>query len=1035
MASPISTGGAGTHLESRVAAYYLAMLLSGGESRGLPSHARVARIGLQRAFEGNPLDDVIIHADVASGQVTLSLQVKRTLIFGDNKLFHEVMGECWGTFNMDSFCNGSDRVGVAVGTRTPSFENHGRDVLSWASDSANAGDFLARIQTAKLANQGMRDFCTTIRQSLDNASGVAVDDTTFWQFLKHFEVIEFDFENRESSRDKANTINLLKNCLSGSDKNQAGFLWQALIDIADTAKPSAGSFDYARLSEKLQTSFYIPSNTDSENTNVLDINDATIMEIFGAASQQLLDWPQLTEGKHGEWITRPEMQILHDFIVTPRVKNSTSVNILLGGPGCGKSALLARLGVQLSQDNIKILAIKADTLPKSLMGLDGLDTLYGTPTPILTCLASLADKAPVVILIDQLDALCELMDQHTDRLTILLALINRARRIPNLSIIISCRTFEHLHDVRLNSIDANTVTLNEPSWDEINKIIMARGVTTSSWPQAIKNILCTPQHLHLFLKYLPDDSELEAYRSYQDMLEAIIQKRVRLSHGQNTLNAAMQIATEMAKEEELWLPIISFESDYHDEISRLIEAEILITDISERRISFRHQTIFDFLRARAFVIGNTSLSEYVLTRQETLFIRPTLWSSINYLRAINMTSYHTQLLLLWSNDPLRHHIRLLLIEFLAQVSSPSNQEVRIVNSIIQEPTLRRHFLNSAQKNPDWITPILPQFPTLMSLDEHSSNEITGLLRTATQTLHRQHILELMRQLWLKTHLESNIYYVLRDSNFWDNQSAQLVQEIAHNVHPTFISSIVSNIATTEPELAMQVISAKLWSQLTEIISKNQTPEDAVDHDDTDDTLADEASSHQDNYAIKTLLTSWHDWHDISKVASKAPQLYVEATWTWYTTMFELLSSSDESDTYRQLSGASLAFDDDASSAREMPLITALLDASTAWAKADPSSFHRFWSANEASNLLAVHIVLAKGIAHCAAQFPLEVLNYILSDRKRLTIGNYHNTHAETQSLISAVAPHLENQELAQLEQTILKYDHICDIDPDITDCP
>ena len=74
---------------------------------------------------------------------------------------------------------------------------------------------------------------------------------------------------------------------------------------------------------------------------------------FRAVSRMLLDWPQETDG---HWIERPELSRLRELTTG----NSPSVTILLGGPGEGKSAILARLGSLLAEDDTVLLAIKAD---------------------------------------------------------------------------------------------------------------------------------------------------------------------------------------------------------------------------------------------------------------------------------------------------------------------------------------------------------------------------------------------------------------------------------------------------------------------------------------------------------------------------------------------------------------------------------------------------------------------------------------------------------------------------------------------------
>jgi hypothetical protein len=56
-------------------------LLTGAEPRGLPG-TTIDRVELQRAAEGHPLDDVIVHAhDTGGNSAVLEIQVKRSITF------------------------------------------------------------------------------------------------------------------------------------------------------------------------------------------------------------------------------------------------------------------------------------------------------------------------------------------------------------------------------------------------------------------------------------------------------------------------------------------------------------------------------------------------------------------------------------------------------------------------------------------------------------------------------------------------------------------------------------------------------------------------------------------------------------------------------------------------------------------------------------------------------------------------------------------------------------------------------------------
>jgi len=252
MASPISTGGSGVHFESHVGAYFLASVLTGGSVRGLPSGTTSIAVKFQRAFEGSPLDDVIVHGTSIAGRATLSLQVKRTFTFGDNELFYEVMAQCWETYkNAES----QDRFGVAVATTTSRFEQAGRNVLAWARQSANFTDFFRRIETKKLASDGMRTFLKAIRDGLYSSAGAALDNEIVWKFLRHFVVLHFDFEHNEASGSRIEVTERLRYALLPVDNDRAPDLWRTLVEIVDAAKPAAGSVDRSLLIERLASNF------------------------------------------------------------------------------------------------------------------------------------------------------------------------------------------------------------------------------------------------------------------------------------------------------------------------------------------------------------------------------------------------------------------------------------------------------------------------------------------------------------------------------------------------------------------------------------------------------------------------------------------------------------------------------------------------------------------------------------------------------------------------------------------------------------
>ena len=213
-------------------------------------------------------------------------------------------------------------------------------------------------------------------------------------------------------------------------------------------------------------------------------------------------------------IERPELDRLYDLAVGTQ----PLVVALLGGPGEGKSAVLARLGSKLSREGVVLLAIKADQIPRSMETLRDLDDWIGCEVPVTEALRRLAADRKVVVLIDQLDALADLMDQHSERLGSLTRFINSASGIQNVSVIVSCREFEFRNDVRFKTLSAQGVSLVRVSWEQVEPLLTARGLETTGWSRDVRGVLRTPQHLAMFLDHLAENDDGPLFTNYQGLL-------------------------------------------------------------------------------------------------------------------------------------------------------------------------------------------------------------------------------------------------------------------------------------------------------------------------------------------------------------------------------------------------------------------------------------------------------------------------------------------------------------------------------------
>ena len=161
---------------------------------------------------------------------------------------------------------------------------------------------------------------------------------------------------------------------------------------------------------------------------------------------------------------------------------------------------------------------------------------------------------------------------------------------------------------------------------------------------------------------------------------------------------ATRIADIMAEEESLWLATARFDDRPHD-IAALEAAGLLVT--REGSLGFSHQTVFDYVLSRSFARVNGSLSNYVLERQVSLFLRPKLWAVLTYLRVVNTNAYHAEFEAIWSAPDLRRHLRLLLIEFLGQQTQPTDREALLMERALGLPNDRWPAFRGLSGSPGW----------------------------------------------------------------------------------------------------------------------------------------------------------------------------------------------------------------------------------------------------------------------------------------------------------------------------------------------
>jgi hypothetical protein len=588
----------------------------------------------------------------------------------------------------------------------------------------------------------------------------------------------------------------------------------------------------------------------------------------------------------------------------------------------------------------------------------------------------------------------------------------------------TCREFEFRHGTQFARLDHfERLDLQLPTWEYIAPILEKEEHDPNSMGEPLRELLQNPLHLRIFLEIARPG---EVFESFPRLLEHLWKVRILgQSEVQQSITFLTQLAERMTEEEVLWLP--SSIADECPGICRVLEQSgILMSNQDNSTIGFRHQTFYDHTLARSFARGSKSLADFVLERQDGLFVRPILLRSLNYLRGTASQQYQKQLqiLLQTSQQQVRPHIRNLLIEFVGAQSNPDSVEAGLLIPLLNSETEGIKILDATIGSPGWFRRLRdrPEFTQWLEKPVEQAVYCSPLLTTAA-SFAAEDVWSLLEEYWLndKTYDFLSIR-VIWNIGQWTSERVWMMQQVIQrsNIGWHDVAAIAERIAETLPNYAARVIRGHLDYLLAQAVEASKVPPPVLPPDADEVERSVHTYRHDPLNPLKALLESESNFYEIEKFAEVHPQSFLESIWSWFTDLIQQLSYDTNPVTigYRWDRVGDFRFS-------RSEIIQSLITAITELAKQEKSAFFKFVEQNVTSDLLAVHRLLAHGLEVVASEESVSVLNYLLADPRRFSLGSQmgSNRHVETEKLIAAIYPHLQQEDRRRLEQTIQEFDY------------
>jgi len=572
--SVFQKGGGGTNFEQAIQTAFLTTLIIRGNAP-LNFANEIIEVAFQTTNRGYETDDLLAIAKSAIGHHRLLVQIKNNITFtADNALFKEVIAAFWKDYNNTTlFDRTKDRLIIIKSGFTKEERNHLKSLLDWANTHSTESDFVTEVNRIK-GKKARLDF---FRESLEEVNNnIALTDKEIWEFLKCFDVLEYDLTNQNSVDEIyfLNLIKLSKNIETTANEKE---IWSSLLSFVSKLNKDGGSVTTASIKQEEVYKHF--------DTKKLSPYLKSIEKLRSDSEVILLPLKNTIGGLH---LDRSKVS----QSITESV-NNFQFTIVTGKPGVGKSAEIKDV-LKNNFPNASIFVFRADQFSEPhIANVFSSQGVNETLQDIFSCISLVPDK---IIFIDSLEKLLEADPECAFKQ--LLALL---KQFPDIKIIGSSRMYAVDLITQKFGIDkkelgsAEVLLLDDAEFNIVAETFpQLQGVLKN---EKIKKLLQSPKYLDfsiLALNKSKDDYTNTSLTEFKDKLwNSLVKDSTNRTKGfpAKREDAFMEIAINRAKEMKLFT---KSESGDKEAVDLLENDEIIFQEKDNRRYSPTHDILEDW---------------------------------------------------------------------------------------------------------------------------------------------------------------------------------------------------------------------------------------------------------------------------------------------------------------------------------------------------------------------------------------------------------------------------------------------------------
>jgi hypothetical protein len=420
-----------------------------------------------------------------------------------------------------------------------------------------------------------------------------------------------------------------------------------------------------------------------------------LLREYGLRPAQLVGRPpvQAFVTALGTWQNSVRRELLRPTIprseasdIVDRLKGGDRLVFAVGAAGGGKSAVLDQAVAQLEDEGWAALALRLDRIGPFSSAVELGQRLGLTVSPV-TGLAAVAQDAPSLLVIDQLDAVSLLSGRMPETFDAVAEIIREASAFPNMRILLACRKFDVDNDHRIRALleaaNASRVEIPQLSDDQADAAVDAMGLTPANLNQRQRELLRSPLNLVL-LSSIADQADALSFGTAKDLLDAYWDRKRRDCSQRRPVRFGEVIgvlADAMSARQRLAVPVsLLDERDLTNDADVLTSEHVLVRD--RQQLAFFHEAFFDYAFARRWVSRGQTLAQFLLEGQQELFRRAQVRQVLTHLHDEEPERFVAEIETLLLDPTIRYHIKDVVLTILRTLSAPTAAEWAMVERVI-----------------------------------------------------------------------------------------------------------------------------------------------------------------------------------------------------------------------------------------------------------------------------------------------------------------------------------------------------------------